>query len=219
MKENLENIFNDGFSLISEIKGVGSERPASLAPLSLGVALRAFFSTFSSMNSTIHYWAFPESPSYNAENRKEWLDGGATEYSFHSVEYVKLCLQTIVHFQHFVELVCKDFLLSRHQLLAVDAFKEPVLLDKLLLKEAVPSHEITKLKTIEFGSALERLCKLIKSGRAGNGDISFILEAKPWLEKLNHLRNRMLHRGTFVLRYPALDKLAGQLLLPFAQRD
>ena len=40
-------------------------------------------------------------------------------------------------------------------------------------------------------------------------------KTRSFLDALNHLRNRIAHRGVFVLRYPALDHLFGEYALPF----
>lgn len=45
----------------------------------------------------------------------------------------------------------------------------------------------------------------------------FIVQAKEWLNNLNVLRNRLWHRGVFILRYPALDELVGKFVLPFVR--
>lgn len=44
-----------------------------------------------------------------------------------------------------------------------------------------------------------------------------MLEAETWIVRLNTLRNRIWHRGAFVLRYPALDRLVGGFILPFVK--
>ena len=41
------------------------------------------------------------------------------------------------------------------------------------------------------------------------------MKSKQWLEKINSLRNRISHRGAFVLRYNALNELFGKYILPF----
>jgi hypothetical protein len=47
-----------------------------------------------------------------------------------------------------------------------------------------------------------------------HSNLSFFVEHRATLEELNVLRNRIWHRGTMVLRYPALDEFIGRFVLP-----
>ncbi|MFV2044570.1 MAG: hypothetical protein ACC700_15215 [Anaerolineales bacterium] len=75
------------------------------------------------------------------------------------------------------------------------------------------------MKTVQFASSLQRIQKLIRDEEiADYARLQFIADSGPWLESLNGLRNKILHRGTFVLRYAALDAFVGQYILPFVSR-
>jgi len=113
--------------------------------------------------------------------------------------------------------VCKEFLRKDHPLLAVDASSRPVILHKLLKGEQVDPEDHEGLKSIEFADAFDRLCRLINNGRIGGGRLDFIVQAKDVLQNVNVLRNRLWHRGVFILRYPALDELIGNFVLPFVE--
>ena len=81
-------------------------------------------------------------------------------------------------------------------------------------KEAILDSEIESLKQIEFKTALDRVVKLV-DGNILDNSYDFIKKSQRWLEKINSLRNRISHRGAFILRYNALDELFGKYILPF----
>lgn len=199
---DINKIAQDGFSLADR-----DHKLENLALFSLKIALQAYFSTYKSMLYSLHL--FDSTPGHP--------DQATIDFN-HSSEYWQNCAETIVHFQHFAELVCKDFLRAEHALLAIDASKKPVLLHKLLKQETISEQEHEGINSLEFGDALSRLCGLIKAGRMGVGRLEFILEAQTFLEKLNWLRNREWHRGAYILRYPALDSLVGEHMLPFVSK-
>ena len=196
---DINKIANNGFTLPERggaVKG--------LALLSLKIALKSFFSTYQTMKYRLGIF-----DTKNIEDQ---------EIDFnHSSSYCEVCTEVVVHFQHFAELVCKDFLRADHDLLAVDASDRPVVLHKLLKGDPVSSTDLEGLKSIESWVTLQRLCKLIKARRVGSDQFDFVLQARQWLQKLNKLRNRLWHRGIFILRYPALDNLVGEYVLPFVE--
>jgi len=198
---NIAQLVTSGFTL----PGRGGTL-TDLALLSLNVALKAYFSTYNLMKYSLHLF------DSGVKNDQATID------FHHPTSYCLACSETIVHFQHFAELVCKEFLRQDHPLLAVDASSRPVVFHKLLKGEPVPPDDHEELKSIEFSEALDRLSKLIDEGRIGGGQLDFVLQAKEVLQKLNILRNRLWHRGIFILRYPALDELVGAFLLPFMRR-
>jgi len=100
-------------------------------------------------------------------------------------------------------------------LLALDASKQHDLFYRLLQGEQIEPIDYEKLKSVEFSLALERFCELVKKGRLDEKQLDFILQAKGWLVQLNNLRNRLWHRGSYILRYNALDQLVGKYILPF----
>jgi hypothetical protein len=93
-----------------------------------------------------------------------------------------------------------------------------VILHKLLKSEFISESEYEGIRSLEFSEALHGLCALIKDKRVGSGRLDFMLDARKFLEKLNLLRNREWHRGAYILRYPALDRLVGEHVLPFVQK-
>ena len=199
MASSVEKIAEDGFSLVDR-----NHKLKNLAMLSLKIALQAYFSTYRSMGHFLHLFG-----SKKKQHTQATIDHN------HTYEYCQYCAETIIHFQHFAELVCKDFLRAEHPLLAIDASRRPVILHKLLKKKAVSERDLEGVHTVEFSETLNRLCALIKDRKLGAGRLDFIVSARPFLSKLNVLRNREWHRGAFILRYPALDKLVAEHMLPF----
>jgi hypothetical protein len=69
-----------------------------------------------------------------------------------------------------------------------------------------------------FREAADQLFELVEKKQISNHKrLRFIFDAKLFLDKLNFLRNRLLHRGTYILRYKALDSLVGEHIFPFVQ--
>ncbi len=192
----IKELVKDGFALDD----------TSLALLSLKISLRAYFSTYESMSYSLHVF----SPDTKHTNDID-ID------RLHSSTYVEHCSEAILHFHHFVELVIKDVLRSEHPFLAdFTSSRHHTVLHKLISGEQISEDEKNKLQSIEFREALGRLCALVKNKRINTfKQWDFVRTASDWLGQINHLRNRLIHRGIFVLRYPSLDKIFGEFILPF----
>ncbi len=198
MDNNTVNQFTtDGFSFAQP----GSDI-TELALLSLKIALESYFSTYSSVKYSI---AQIDNSVDLGQDQIDWL---------HNSQYRQLYAETIVHFQHFAELVCKDLLRGEHILLSVDASNRPVLFHKLLKGEEITSSDWEDLKSIEFSEALERIQRL-NAARRLPSVLGFFTQYNHCLKSLNLLRNRIWHRGTYVLRYIALDRFITGCILPF----
>lgn len=120
----VRGVFKHGFVMHMEVSGLqvrpapGPEDTRSLpdatrtlkgfAPLSLRIAMRAYFATHK------------ESHTFHAFAADNYEPGEKSDY-LHSTNYYSLYGQVIVHFQHFAELVSKDILRAKHDLLAIDA--------------------------------------------------------------------------------------------------
>ncbi|MEW5124569.1 hypothetical protein AB1Y57_19455 [Citrobacter freundii] len=193
----LTDISKNGFRVCES-----RENELDIAFISLRLALKAYFSTYrdlklnlSSLNSNI----------FNIED----VDKN------YSLSYYESCTETIVHFQHFFELACKHILKNEHPLLADVASKKAVVLSKLLKGEMLNEIEDNSLQSIEFSEAISRLLELIKNESINDFKLlNFILSGEEVLRTVNSLRNRIWHRGLFVLRYEALDELVCRFILP-----
>ncbi|MEN6351407.1 MAG: hypothetical protein ABFD08_18700 [Syntrophomonas sp.] len=197
---NIGTIKNDGFRLNSQDKPL-----EDMAFISLKIALKAYFETYSSMSHAL-------SSFINDTNR----DQTQSDYNY-SNRYNEAYTETIIHFHHFIELICKNFLRNEHALL-VDSSDKTSILFKLLKGLPISDSELIITKSIEFAQTLDRLSTLIENNLISDSRLQFILEAKPWLNELNILRNRLLHRGIYILRYPALDNLICGYVLPFVMK-
>jgi hypothetical protein len=88
----------------------------------------------------------------------------------------------------------------------------------MLMKQSIDPREEEAFRSIKFSDSVERIVELVKERRIQDyRKLRFVLNAKQFLERLNSLRNRILHRGTYVLRYETLDDLVGQHVLPFVE--
>ena len=175
------------------------------ALLSLRLALKAYFSTYKSAKHTVNILL-----QSGLKMSKEEIDQTLSH------EYMISCYEAILHLHHFVELVCKNILRNIHPLLAdFTSSRHHLVLYKLVKGEPLSKNEENKLRSIEFGEALDRLITLLKEGKI-DSRWKFFEDNRQWLEEdLNYLRNRMVHRGTYVIRYNALDELFGRYILPF----
>lgn len=129
-------------------------------------------------------------------------------------KYVELAYESILHFQHFIELYIKEILKNIHPILAINSSKKHLLTYQLLFKEAHSEDDVEKSNQLEFSEALARFFELFKKGKI-DSKYQFIKDAKDWIEQVNWLRNRISHRGIFILKYESLDELFGNFILPF----
>lgn len=174
--------------------------------LALRAGLDAFFEThrgagalIQDLNEDIDNEAVPADEDDRAELRARHLKA-------HNSEYFESYAKTVVFLQQFAELRIKGCLAQRHPLLVADPRKSVVLLDRLLQGgTALTPEEEFKLQFVEASEAMKRLEGL----RAELTDAvsQTLLKHKSTIDTLNGLRNRMLHRGVWVLHYTALDRL------------
>lgn len=199
---DIKTLTSNGFS-INDLE----RKISSFAFISLRTALKSYFSTYKSISHFLNF--ITTSDASFTKEEKDW---------HYNSEYIENYAETILHFQHFIELICKEILREKHELLVLNVDKKHELFYKLLFKEAVSSSDLEGLRTAEFSTTLERLCDLIRSGKL-DPRYSFFRETqnKKALDTLNTLRNRIWHRGTFVLRYKALDLFIGKYILPIVK--
>lgn len=194
---NIRELCSNGF-VIPEL-----ERDMdSIALLSLKIALKSYFSTY----ETMAYYG-------------RYLDENELEKENYSLGYVEQYFETIIHFQHFFELICKDILREVHELLVLNIDNNHEVLFNLVMGEDVQEESLINIKTIEFERTFKRLCNLINNGKI-NPAYSFFneLEVRQALEQLNILRNRMWHRGIYVMEYKDFDIFIGKYILPIIEK-
>lgn len=193
--KDFKKVYSNGFNIEKLERNL-----SSFAFISLRTALKAYFSTYRSIKDN-----FIRFNSLESQDESELM---------YSTEYVSQYAEAIVHFQHFVELVCKEILRSEHELLVLNINNEHELLYELL-KGDVSSTDFEGINTISFTTTLNRLCKLIKEEKI-DSKYKFLTEKKnkDTLSQLNRLRNSIWHQGTFILHYKELDVFIGKYLLP-----
>ncbi|QPA56120.1 hypothetical protein [Lysinibacillus sphaericus] len=192
---DIKNLCGDGFT----IPDLGRDMD-SIAFLSLKVALKSYFSTYKAM-------AY-----YGSQLFEDKLESKS-----YSSEYIEQYTETIIHFQHFFELICKDILREKNELLVLNIDNNNELLYKLVQGEEVQSEELVNIKTIEFDRTFNRLCDLISKGKFS--DYAFFNEkkTKEALKQLNIMRNRIWHRGIYVMKYKDLDLFIVKYILPIVK--
>src|SRR5258706_2442536 len=200
--EEIISLTKDGFSLHSHKK-----RELDIALISLRIGLEAYYSTYSQVKQNFRV--------IESKAKSNGLKNFQEEIQISN--YAKTYVETIFHFQHFIEVSIEEILRQEHTLLASLTGREHVILYKLLLEpKAVTEDETEELFSIDFQDSTARLIELIQKQKINNHqNMGFIKDAKTFLSQIGKLRNRLVHRGTFVLRYTALDIFVGKYAFPF----
>lgn len=212
-KNNLANQYMNGQKHVffkeekSDLKHIGF--------LSLKIALKSYFSTYLAVKDNLI--THPNSYSFILNDLEN------LEYNN---KYYEASSETIIHFQHFFELVIKDILGKESPLLAVKANTNSIIFHKLINKEEITSDEADKLYSIEFSEAIKCFFELLENDRLKcMSKYNFFkdekingVKARDILETLNLFRNRTWHKGMFILKYNALDEFVGKYILPLVKK-
>ncbi|HLP91283.1 MAG TPA: hypothetical protein VK184_22215 [Nostocaceae cyanobacterium] len=209
----LENITNHGFNVEES-----SDKDIDLAFLSLKIALKAYFSTYHCHNGLLNYYI--DNKEYFKDDDLMYCDLLGKSIL---AKYCEAYTECIIHFHHFAELVCKNFLRHDNPLFVISPSDEKNIEKNILLKYKIVKNQLSlkdenDMKTITFLDSLKALLSLIKAEEIKNDyyqKLSFIEKHEEMLKKLNTLRNIVWHRGLYILYYEALDKLVGKYILPF----
>lgn len=199
MGSNIDNLFKNGYYL----NDVSNGHVKSLAGFSLSNAMRAYFRTSVDLDYLRNAECIDTSMPQEDKDK------------YHSGSYATDASDAITHYHHFLELYLKDILIQEHKLLVYDASKKPSILYKLVKGEIVGDDEIESLKMIEFSEAIDRITVLLRENRLDQ-KFAFLASYIDVMKKVNTLRNRITHRGAFILRSQALDEVFGQYLIPLA---
>jgi len=190
----------DGFILSNHDSKIDN-----LAFISLRISIKAYFETYNCFKWNLNV-VVNENSKVNVVN------------SSYNSNYFEYSTAAILNFHHFAELIIKDILSKEHKLLAIDASRNPQILYRLINNIHVDSKEFENLKLLEFSDAIDRLKVLGENNYIDKTKYQFVLDAITWLKILNKIRNRIIHRGMFIIRYKALDYLFGKYILPFVQK-
>jgi len=199
---DLNSIVANGFEFNKEFN---NDTDVGLAFVSLKTALKAYFSTYQACKLNL-----------------------LGEQSYNN-SYCEACIETIIHFQHFSELVCKkilkDCLINNNQnLLSLYEKKKngnvrtldkddniaTQITDKIKNKINLSFEEQENIRVKDAKSIIDELKSL------NNLNFDF-LKYEDTCMKLNYLRNSILHKGIFILHYKALDIFIGSYVLPFVK--
>lgn len=191
-----------------------------IALISLVIGFEAYYSTYQSVKRFLNVvetrpnntW---DDDGFNGTDEK-FFDGiHILNYAKAETNFTKAYIKTIFHFHHFIEISIKEILRQEHELLASVAGRKHAILHKLLKGDKVTVDERGSLNSLASREATERITELINEQRIKNHEnMKFIVEAK-FLKEIDELRNRLAHRGTFMLRYTDLDIFVGKNIFPF----
>lgn len=132
-----------------------------------------------------------------------------------SPNYLDAYSETILHLHHGIELSIKGLLRQKHPLLASSNLPtSAVLLCHVLHNKPISFEDEENLKSAEFSESLNRIIELEKE-KLLEGDLSSMLANEALLRNLNKLRNRIIHRGLFVMDYSAFDLAVSAHILRF----
>ncbi|QRO00717.1 hypothetical protein JRI60_17625 [Archangium violaceum] len=194
-----DTLVADGFSFSDRNP---NSRYRDFAYLSLELGLRAFCGTYEPIRMDF----------------SRIIGTSTVQYSdtHYPITYVERATETILHFQHFAELICKEILRKIHPLLAQENNSVSII---KAIKGKLTDSDISELglKSHQFSNTVQSITDLNKAKLLPRAVEKTILPHLNALNKLNYLRNRLWHRGTFSLRYQALDQFVGFHLLPFVQ--
>lgn len=175
-----------------------------LAFISLKIALIAYASTYKEFQHDFPLILLDKETDYTKISKNK--------------KYQILYTETIIHFQHFFELTLKHFLRNSHPLLSDKIpYDNSLLLYKILNRQELSHDESMRLESIEFGETIKR----IKTLRNQISDIEILnlMESDlTALSELNSLRNRIWHRGIFILNYDALDEFICGFIFPILKK-
>lgn len=164
-----------------------------IAFISLRTALKSFFSLYS-------IFSFPINPDDPTRFKKN--------------EYYEIYTETILHLHHYFELIIKDILRKENPLLTVrlERIDEPETLLNIINGKKLDDHVLGKMQTMEFAKSLKILLKLIKKEEYEK--YSFFQDFDTTLNLLTTLRNKIWHRGLFVLDFKSFVELVIDHILP-----
>lgn len=214
------NIENDGFNMKNFFGDYDSLNGLKdLALISLKSALIGYFSTYKAVSDNFTNLE----KMYENKNNDKRCDSISDNYSS---EYCRFYTSTICNFHNFAELVCKEFLREENELLVVQikGKKSPRLRIQSIKDNELTYNNLKNTNTIAFGETINILQYIIKKYENKKSELitnrskyEFINNHLNTLNKLNLLRNKLCHRGTFILDYSKLDEFIGQSILPFVK--
>ena len=176
--------------------------PAGFCLLSLRIAIKSYFETLDSLGRG---FANPINPK---SNKKIDINN--------QPNYYMKAGETILHFHHFFELLLKDILRNVHPLLANASYDDDTIFYELILNKEISLEKQSNIKTLEFDRTIKRFYRLLDN-KYFDSSYSFFGKHRETFEKLNVLRNKIWHRGLFIIDYESLDLFVGQYIFPLLE--
>ncbi|MFW7190046.1 hypothetical protein [Lysinibacillus sp. BNK-21] len=163
---DINKLFNDKY------KKEDMKKPINLiAFLSLKNAVVSYFSTYKSIKDI-------------ADNIFE------SSTAIFIPNYIEQYYETIIHFQHFFELIMKDILKENNKI------------------------DTKELNELGFITALEKIIDLVKKNELKKDKYEFFYKNEKVLRKLNTKRNDLWHRESVFLKYKSFDVIIGKYIFP-----
>lgn len=127
-------------------------------------------------------------------------------------DYTKNVINIFIHLQHFLELQVKKELESINLLMS-SRIKDPIILEKVLNNKSLSDEEIAKCYSVEMSDAVNRLCRLVKNGLLTTPSSKVLSDNRSTIEFVTDMRNRIMHRGKYIMKYCELDQVMSQHVL------
>lgn len=89
---------------------------------------------------------------------------------------------------------------------------------KLLNNQQLTTEQLSKLQSVEFTRAINRLQKLVEKTYIKDDIAIVFVKNKELLVEINFMRNATLHRGRRVMQYCSLDKVFSENILPLIKQ-
>lgn len=191
---NIDDLIIDGY-YIKDVSHIGDE---NLASFSLKSSMISYFQTAEDLTNLL------KRSDLQTMTDQEVNKACGPKYAIDACD-------AITHLQHFLELYIKDILMEDSPLFVYDASNKPDILYDLIHGKDITDKRLEKVYFIEFSEAIDRLKAIIDRIDSKYG---FLEKHFGMMKSLNHLRNRIAHRGAFVIRYKALDELFCKYVIP-----
>ena len=127
-------------------------------------------------------------------------------------DYTKNVINIFIHLQHFLELQVKKELDSINLLMS-SRINDPIILEKVLNNKNLSDEEIAKCYSVEMSDAIKRLCDLVKEGVLTTPSSKVLSANRPTIDFVTYMRNKIMHRGKYILKYCELDLVMSQHVL------
>ena len=163
--------------------------------ISLKRAVKSFYSTYEGLHR--HYVVRSTSDECN---------------QYYPDSFYENYVDCIIFFQHFFEITIKDLLAHDSELLVTTYRYKDSITPLYNLIHNIPT-DTDNVNSVEFSDALDRIEALVNKIYP-DGSFDFLKKYKKELRELNTLRNKVIHRGRYILNFEELDSFIGKSIFP-----